>query len=82
MASPSSQEIAALRDSIETLTQHVQLVWNVLDEIRRDVEWAVQNDKGIVVNINVVAETPALAEPAAPKEEKQPRPQGPPGQLF
>ena len=37
-----------LADSIDHLTEHVKVLWQAVDELRSDIQWAVQNGRVVV----------------------------------
>ena len=70
----------ALHDSIERLTEEVRVLRNVLDEVRTDLQWAIQNGRVMIIPLHVsVPEAAATDETAVPPAEP---PAAPAGQLF
>ncbi|MBL9084996.1 MAG: hypothetical protein JNK76_24545 [Planctomycetales bacterium] len=47
MPSPESEVTPAYLEAVERLTQHVQVVQEILDEIREELQWAVRNQQPI-----------------------------------
>ncbi len=44
--SPSLPEVVlALTEQVKNLTDHVQVLWTAIDDIRQEFEWAVRNDR-------------------------------------
>lgn len=39
------EAVAALTDQVKQLTDQVQVLWNAIDDVRQEFEWAVRNDK-------------------------------------
>ncbi len=77
---PSEGDSEALHDSIERLNEEVRVLRDVLDELRSDLQWAIQNGRVIIIPLQVpVLKAAAGDETAAPPAE---RPAAPPGQLF
>ncbi len=73
---PAEGDSDALYDSIERLTDEVRVLRDVLDELRTDLQWAIQNDRVIIIPLHVPVPKAAAGAPGVEKTS------APPGQLF
>ncbi len=73
---PAEGDSDALHDSIERLTDEVRVLRDVLDDLRTDLQWAIQNDRVIIIPLHVPVPKAAADVPSVEKTS------APPGQLF
>ncbi len=77
---PAEVDSEGIQDAVERLTAEVRVLRDVLDDIRTDLQWAIQNDRVIIIPLHVPVPKAAAGDEtaAAPAERRA----APPGQLF
>jgi len=73
---PAEVDSEGIQDAVESLTAEVRVLRDVLDDIRTDLQWAIQNDRVIIIPQCVLVAKAAADVPAVDKTA------APPGQLF
>ncbi len=73
---PGEGDSEAIRDSIERLADELRVLRDVLGELRTDLQWAIQNDRVIIIPLHDSTQKAAADVPADGKSKT------PPGKLL